>query len=225
MTVPHPRTITPEPNHAGEPLVVAGSLRDHTTEHHKRAERSEFQRLLIAGRLPVTGYIGWLEQMLCVYRSLETHLASGNRAGKYPGVDVVAWGRTPQLERDLAHFGRDATAASPVPATGALVEQMGRWARGSTPALLGVLYVLEGSTNGSRYIARSLRKAYHLSGEAGLAFMDPYGDLQPERWWEFKHQLEASVGTGDLEDLIAAARGTFDAVTEIGQGLLDRPAA
>jgi heme oxygenase len=225
MTVHHPGTITPEPNHAGEPLVVAGSLRDHTAEHHKRAERSEFQRMLIAGRLPVSGYIGWLEQMLCVYRSLEAHLASGNGAGRYTGVDVEAWRRTPHLERDLAHFGRDATTPSPVPATGALVEQMGRWADGSAPALLGVLYVLEGSTNGSRYIARSLRKAYDLAGEAGLAFMDPYGDLQPERWLEFKRQLEMSASTGDLDGLIVAARGTFDAVTEIGQGLLHRLAA
>jgi heme oxygenase len=225
MKAHHPHTITPEPNHAGVPLVVAGSLRDQTAEHHKRAERSEFQRLLLAGRLPVTGYIGWLEQMLCVYRPLEAHLASGNRAGRYPGVDVEAWKRTPQLERDLAHFGRDTAAPSPVPATGALVEQMGKWADGSTPALLGVLYVLEGSTNGSRYIAKSLRKAYDLAGEAGLAFMDPYGEQQSERWLEFKRQLEASASTGDLDGLIVAARGTFDAVTEIGQGLLDRLAA
>jgi heme oxygenase len=163
--------------------------------------------------------------MLCIYRSLEGHLGRGTREGKYPGVDIEAWRKTPQLERDLAHFGHDVATPSPVPATGALVEQMGRWAAGSTPALLGVLYVLEGSTNGSRYIARSLRKAYDLSGEAGLAFMDPYGDLQPQRWLEFKRQLEASAGAGDLDGLIVAARATFDAVTEIGQGLLERLAA
>jgi heme oxygenase len=225
MTVHHPRTITPEPNHGGEPLVIAGSLRDQTAEHHKRAERSEFQRLLIAGRLPLSGYIGWLEQMLFVYRPLEDHLASGSRRGKYAGLDVDAWRRTPQLDRDLAHFGAKAGTPDPVPATDALVRQISRWAESSAPALLGMLYVLEGSTNGSRYIARSLRKAYALSGEAGLAFMDPYGDLQPERWLAFKNQLEASVGAGDLGELIVAARGTFDAVTEIGQGVLDRMAA
>jgi heme oxygenase len=55
--------------------------------------------------------------------------------------------------------------------------------------------------------------------------MDPYGEQQSERWLEFKRQLEASASARDLEGLIVAARGTFDAVTEIGQGLLDRLAA
>ena len=218
----HPDPVASEPNHAGPQLVVAGSLRDQTAEHHKRAERSDFQRQLIAGRLPVAGYIGWLEQMLCVYRALEAHLASGKP--RYAGVDVEVWRKTPQLERDLAHFGR-AVPPAPVPATEAFLGQMGRWAEGRAPVLLGVLYVLEGSTNGSRHIARSLKKAYDLPGGAGLDFLDPYGDAQPERWREFKSRLEAVVPAGDVDELVVAARGTFDAVTEIGQNLLDRLAA
>ena len=69
---------------------------------------------------------------------------------------------------------------------------MDRLASEQPMALLGILYVLEGSTNGSKFIARKVRPAYELpaTGE-GSAYLDPYGDVQPARWQEFKAAMDA----------------------------------
>lgn len=223
MTV-HPTPAGSGQAHAAPDLVIAGALRDHTAEHHKRAERSDFQRQFIAGRIPVTLYIGWLEQMLCVYRSLEAHLMRPAGGRRYDGFSVQSWRRTPELERDLEHFGRPSVPPTPLPATQAFLDQIENWAASGAPALLGVLYVLEGSTNGSRHIAKSLKKAYELGDGRGLAFMDPYGEMQPDRWREFKGALEGAVSSSDLPELIATAQETFEAVSAIGADLLRQSA-
>jgi heme oxygenase len=201
---------------------VSAALREQTTEHHKRAERSDFQRQLLGGHLPVAAYTAWLEQMWFVYRDLESRLTGPGGSDSTAPLDAGSWRRTPHLETDLRHFGVETESLSPVPATREFVARLRQGAEANPAALLGVLYVLEGSTNGSRYIARNLRKAYNLDGNGGLAFLDPYGDVQPERWRAFKNELDAAVSPGEAPELITAARETFDALTLIGEQLLDR---
>jgi len=100
-------------------------------------------------------------------------------------------------------------------------------ARQEPLALLGVLYVLEGSTNGSKFIARKVRPAYELpaSGE-GSAYLDPYGDLQPARWQEFKAAMDAlDLPADEVGPIVMAAQQTFDSIRELGAELLATKAA
>ena len=196
---------------------VSAQLREQTSEHHQRAERSEFQQRFVRGKLPVSAYVAWLEQMLCVYQVLESQLSSG--ASTAAGLDVEPWRRTEHLTRDLTYL-RAADPVLPVNATRAFLQQLGHWAQSQPLALLGVLYVLEGSTNGSRFIAKSLRKAYNLGDAGGLAFMDPYGASQPERWRTFKAELDRAIPAAAAAGLIDTAKKTFDAVSAIGEELL-----
>jgi heme oxygenase len=213
------QTATTAAGQADErPASVA--LREQTSEHHKRAERSDFQRRLLGGQLPVAAYTAWLEQMWFVYRDLESCLAGPGGYNRSAALDAGSWRRTPQIESDLHYFGVTTESLSPVSATQEFLARLKQRAEVKTAALLGVVYVLEGSTNGSRYIARSLRKAYDLDGRGGLAFLDPYGDAQPERWRAFKSELDAATSPGEAGELIAAARETFDALTRIGEQLL-----
>jgi len=59
----------------------------------------------------------------------------------------------------------------------------------SVPALIGVLYVIEGATLGGQLIARNLRKAglNHFP----FSFFEVYGDLSGQRWDEFWHFVDA----------------------------------
>jgi heme oxygenase len=89
-------------------------------------------------------------------------------------------------------------------------------------ALLGVLYVLEGSTNGSKYIARKVRPAYALpeNGE-GSAYLDPYGTAQPTRWQEFKAAMDGlNLPAGEVDQVVLAAMQTFDSIRDLGGELL-----
>lgn len=201
----------------GTPTTV---LREETAPHHRRAERTEFQRALLAGRLSLSGYRAWLGQMLVVYRALERHLEALRARGKFVRLLALEWARTAELERDLAELG--AGHESPCAATLAFQSRLAAWAEGSPEALLGVLYVLEGSTNGSRYIARAVRSAYGLEGSRGTTFLDPYGDRQPDRWRAFKEALDADVPPELVSGLVQAAGETFDTVTAIATALWEQ---
>jgi heme oxygenase (biliverdin-producing, ferredoxin) len=203
---------------------AAFALRQATAELHRRAEHSPFQRLLVAGRLPIQSYVGWLEQMHCLYRVLEARwagAASGGTSGL--GSLLDGRGRTAELRRDLGHLVGMALDAEPLPATARFLARVERWASLGPGELVGMLYVLEGSTNGSRHIARVLRRVYPgLQGPDGLAFLEPYGEGQPERWRQFKTDLDRALTPLMVPAAIAGACATFEAVTEIGRELLAR---
>jgi heme oxygenase len=157
--------------------------------------------------------------MLWVYRALESHF-TGSAAGR-GGFAVTEWRRTLDLERDLQYWGVE-PATGPAAATTRFVDQLGAWAESDPVALLGVLYVLEGSTNGSRFIAKSLRRAYPGADVGGMRFMDPYGESQQEHWRAFKAELDRVVASDAGQSLITAARATFAAVSAIGAELLSQ---
>jgi heme oxygenase len=75
--------------------------------------------------------------------------------------------------------------------------------------------LLEGSTNGGRFLARVLRTAWQLDGR-GLDALDPYGEDQPARWAEFKRDMDAlQLPPEDADGVVAAAVATFTAIAEI----------
>jgi len=195
-------------------------LRAQTAGDHRRAEHSDFQQAFVSGRLPRALYVRWLEQMWCVYSELEERLWTAPCRKQYTGLLADSRRRTPDLQADLAHFDAGAPGHRGTPTTSAFTRQLAAWAEQQSRALFGVLYVLEGSTNGSRFVARGVRKSYGLTGREGCAFLDPYGDDQPAQWAEFKRHLDASLSSADAPALVEGARATFDALTQIGVELL-----
>jgi heme oxygenase len=198
--------------------LASALLREATSADHESAERSAFQRQLVGGNLPRALYGRFLGEMLHVWRALDDAVA-GLRAlaGFAPLVDPSRL-RGPDLERDLACLGIAASARTT--ATAAFCDQLRAWGAESPVSLAGALYVLEGSTNGGRFIARSVRRAYALDGQTGTAFLDPYGEAQPVRWAEWKGALDAAVPGSVAASLVPVARETFRAIEAIGAALL-----
>ncbi|HEX5004152.1 MAG TPA: biliverdin-producing heme oxygenase [Gemmatimonadales bacterium] len=209
---------------------VAGTmltLRESTSTHHRRAEQHEFQQQLVRGTLPPALYARWLAQMLHVHAALEAHLDRlVTRTPRLKTVYDEGRAKAPALRHDLAYLQAGADTP-PLPAARAMMAEMDRLAEENPLALLGILYVLEGSTNGSKFIARRVRPAYQLpaSGE-GAEYLDPYGDLQPARWQEFKAAVDAlDLPAADVEPLVLAAQRTFDSIRELGAELLESAAS
>ncbi|HQR17877.1 MAG TPA: biliverdin-producing heme oxygenase [Gemmatimonadales bacterium] len=198
------------------------TLRESTTEHHRRAEQHPFQQQMVRGALPRAMYVRWLGQMLQLHAALEAHL--DHLVARHPQFKSVfndERRKVSALRADLDYFGGAADQA-PLPATRSLMREMDRLAADRPLSLLGILYVLEGSTNGSKFIARRVRPAYELpaTGE-GSAYLDPYGDLQPVRWQEWKAAVDAlGLSPEAVEPMAAAARRTFDAMHDLGGELL-----
>ena len=99
---------------------------------------------------------------------------------------------------------------------------LGELAETDPVALLGASYVMEGSTNVSRFIAPNVRKAYDLPDDGrGTSYLDSYRDRQPDMWKQFKDAMnDLALGDTEVGSIVAAACNTFDGVTAIGEALV-----
>ncbi|MFO0833729.1 MAG: biliverdin-producing heme oxygenase [Phycisphaerales bacterium] len=200
---------------------VMQTLRDRTWEKHRLAERHPLQHALAIGKLPRGQYAALTAQLMIVHREL---FAALNRSRAVPAIAVVLrdyHDHEPRCRRDIEHLGVDPSAVAASVATARFVDDLKSAEARSSLDLLGALYVLEGATNGGKFIAKMVRRAYQLEGLAGTESLDPYGQAQPERWEEFKQSMRGvAFEEVEIERLVVMARRTFDAVAEIGDDVL-----
>jgi heme oxygenase len=81
-------------------------------------------------------------------------------------------------------------------------------------AAFGSLYVLEGSALGGQVIARRAAERFGFDGQRGAAYFHGFGDRTGGLWREFRERLEAEVEPRHRGDACAAAVGTFDALRQ-----------
>ena len=203
-------------------MSIMSRLKSATADLHRDAESSPLQAQLVKGLLPRDGYVSFLGQMYLIHTALEQAIRAN--ADEHPGFAAVLrdyhW-REPQLREDLVFLGTDPGAFTPAIATTAMVAEIERTADEQPVTLLGMLYVMEGSTNGSKFIAAAIRKAYGLAGP-GTSYLDPHGELQKERWQTFKRDMDG-VGFDEDESLaiINAAAGVFRDLTGLSEELYE----
>ncbi len=196
-------------------------LRTETRDLHDAAENHRFQRALVKGDLEKSAYVQWLEQMALVHRALDDAITATRGTSVAVASIPQEQLQSPYLDEDLAHFGVQRDDIRPVPATEAFVSDIAKAANEQPLAIFGIHYVLEGSNNGSRFIAMGLRRAFGLTPGAGDRYLDPYAEAQPVKWAEFKETMAAlEVTTKEADLLVEWARKTFQAVTNIGEDLL-----
>ena len=129
-------------------------LRQETGELHRAAERCDFQRSLVKGEITPAVLAAWFEQVLPMHRALEKALRAARSDEPWTATFKEDQSRERDLLADLEALQSDAgagaktaaTIGQPSPATAAFIDAIGHIAAGPHPvALLGVLYVLEGS--------------------------------------------------------------------------------
>ena len=202
-------------------------LKEATAAQHSATEENSFNTLLMGGKLPQAAYVDTLAQMLLIHRAYEARLRAAQPAIAYevPAHEF----QTPYLEADLAFFERDATAIEPVPATQTFLDFIAAIPTSGDDALrlLGVHYVFEGSNNGSKWAAKSIREAYDLPETSeGTRYFDRYGQKQAKNWKYFKDTMnEIEFNDAQRAALVNAAVYTFDAIGLVHRDLGERFAA
>ena len=191
-------------------------LKAETSDLHSHAESRTLQREIAAGEVSRTAFGAYLGQLYHVHESLESALEKSRNV--HPAIGALATAdrmRIPDLDRDLNFFGVDRDALVAGEAAQRFSTQIGEFQDSDPVALLGGFYVVEGSTNGGRFLARALRKSWNLDGD-GLAYFDPYGDEQPQKWAAFKQQMdEASFDAAQEDAIVEMAKATFLAFAEV----------
>jgi heme oxygenase len=191
-------------------------LRAETRPQHDAAEAIPFSEAIVASSLPLTSYAAQLAAYVPVHEALESALLDG----EYPALSRVwdpSMRRVELLRADLAALD---VAESGLPApTRAASRAFAAWieetALTQPVALLGILYVLEGSTLGGAFLRKHLGAAFSLT-DAGLRYYGPYGNHPKPHWVAFSARmngLELTDAEGDA--VVEAARETFDRIGRI----------
>ncbi len=117
---------------------------------------------------------------------------------------LAARRKLPLLTADLATLGADPTAAPRLhPAALPSFHD-------NPAALLGSMYVVEGSTLGGQLISRELECAGSFRHGCGYSFFQGYGAATGRQWRSFTLLLE-SAPPGQADCIVAAAQHTFSA--------------
>ena len=195
-------------------------LRTETRDLHDQAEQNPWQARMVRGELTRDDYQRWLGQMFLGHRALEKELRS-LPLDRFPYTAIRSEHyQEPYLRADLEHFGVDLKTIEPLATTAALISRVEKLAREQPLGLLGFHYVLEGSNNGNRFIAKRLREVYELEPGTGDRYLDPYGDRQREIWKRFKEDMGGDELSAEDQDLlVASAREMFQAIHDISNEL------
>jgi len=199
---------------------VMGRLKTETAALHDRAERCEFQKLLASGRLARDLYVANLGQLLLVHRAVEAGLRQ--LLSLRPEVARLVTPDQFHSERLIADRAFLGAHDEPRPVEGAawLIERIRQESAPAPISILGFHYVLEGSTNGGRFIARGVRRGYGLELD-GTRYLDPYGEEQPARWGAFRSAMsDLPLAPGECDLLVRCAADTFEGIRRIGENLL-----
>lgn len=195
---------------------IGEALRTETRAAHERAEHHPRQARLVRGQASRAEYAEWLGQMRHLWRAVDASvLAAAARDGRVKALWQPYHPHAGRVDADLRHLGCSPDALEPVrPAA-----DFSLWllAPAATAAqVVGAWYVLEGSSNGGRFIAKAVSRSLDLPGPDGLQALDPHGEAQRERWAAWKSALDAQPWSAEERHaMVAAASRTFDAVYEV----------
>lgn len=196
-------------------------LKESTAKMHDAAESSNFQAYLTQGKLPQSVYADYLEQLYLIHRKLEEGIAGS----QFPHIVSKEQYQQDFLEKDLKHFGRDASSVKALSSTQKLLDEIAGCQKNAPVALLGMHYVLLGSKHGGKFVAKNCQDAYKC-GEDGTIYFDPYGSNFMPIWKSFKESMNAlELSESDSAALCKAASQMFESVGEIGAELMPRARA
>ncbi|WP_157209820.1 biliverdin-producing heme oxygenase [Marinimicrobium agarilyticum] len=175
------------------------ALRAATRAEHEALEAQPLMRRLVSPELTLAEYSLIVRAQRAYYRLLEPALWPFERQlrDRLPDAGYRYQSRLPALERDSRQLALPADESEP------------GWVFRPTSAeqALGVLYVLEGASQGGRLIARRLEQVLALDGENGARFFSSYAEHS--NWTLFCRWLEELPSEELWGEAITGAQKTF----------------
>ncbi len=201
-------------------MTTPDRIRQALAPAHAQVELTPFAQALAGGRVGRADYVAGLRQMSYLHEALEAALADA--APRHAGVaalyDPATMDRTASIARDLAVLGEGAIDAPAAPAA-RLADAVAGWAAAKPWALLGALYVVEGSRMGSMVLARSVGKALGRDPRQPGTGLDYHADGLATRvpdWKRFRQALaDLPLTESEAADVCAAAADTMDGMVEL----------
>lgn len=172
-------------------------LRADTAELHSSVEEAVGLPDAIRSR---ADYAALLDRLLGFHLGVEAALADERWASSWPGIGIRIGEheRSALLVSDLDALGADRPKDAPAPI-----------ALGSFGEALGLLYVVEGSSLGGRFLAPAIRRTV---GDVPVRFYAGEGRGHPRPWRAVQSALRTfDAGHGDAARVLAGATAAFQA--------------
>jgi len=182
-----------------EPSSFLNNLRSQTSESHKNLEAIPLSKLLVDPSISLAAYSLYLNLMHDVVADFEKYI--------YPHVstvvpDIMSRKKAYLIEDDLKILGVEKTDALPFFKDSDV--------NFTLPFAMGMLYVLEGSTLGGRFILKNIQENLGLTEEKGISYFSGYGNKTGSQWKNFLNYLtELETATQCEKEIIAGADYAF----------------
>jgi heme oxygenase len=196
---------------------LAADLKSETRDQHTRAERHPIQAAIVAGQISRREYARLVAQNRHLHEALEHALDhAATRDPRVATVFAPHHRRLANYDNDLASLGLPDADRAALPHVVAASQWLQGLAQRTPIAVLGALYVIEGSTNGGQFLSRILSKALGVTNTKGLSALDPHADRTRELWAQFRASVDAlEVSDIERDQIISTARETFDRMGQI----------
>lgn len=175
-------------------------IKTQTAYSHKKLEELPVSMSIVSSEMKIEEYINYLSLMHDVHQDTE-HIIFPMLSEIVEDLDQRK--KKYLIEDDLAFLNYNKTHSVKVFQDTDM----------NIPFALGVLYVIEGSTLGGRFILKNVSKFAELSGNKGTAYFNGYGDKTGSYWKTFLNVLseyERDLNCGD--EIIRGARYAFDSI-------------
>lgn len=182
--------------------IFLKELRTQTHESHQSLEDNKISIQLLSEAVSVKDYQNYLGKMYGLKLGIERNV--------YPLLknifsDLEKRKKAHLIKQDLLATGMDEKEIDAIPVK--------NFTPTSANEALGIMYVLEGSSLGGRFLYKHVNKMLGLSAEKGAAFFNGYGDETGSMWKIFVSIFtEHAINDGNQQEVISAAKDTFDAV-------------
>lgn len=186
-------------------MSVMNLVRSAISASHFQIEQTAFSKGMLDGSITATNYSRGLVQLWYIHSILESCATSSPQIKGFFTKEMI---RTDTIRRDLHAFGFDIDSFEQMIETTEIVNQMKDWALECSYAILGCIYILEGSRMGSLMIAKPLGHTLGLAtGEvAGIEYHTEGAVGTPMRLRSFKEKVDqAGLGAKAETELIQGA--------------------
>ena len=184
-------------------VPLLSRLREATRPMHDRLEHNHRMAQLLSPDLTLDQYGEVLQRFHALIDPFENHLCNYGSDWDRLGYPALNRTKTSRLLRDLDWLGIQPLSTAEIPDDAVL-------ACHCFPALIGSLYVIEGSSMGGRVITRHLQKHLNIQPDSGGAYFFGDGPQAHPHWRTFQNMLENYSSLDyDTDATVAAACDAF----------------
>lgn len=175
-------------------------LKNRTSFAHRQLESLPISASILSPDLKIADYAHYLSLMHDVHKSLQDRI--------YPLLsniisDLKERKKTNLIENDLSYLNYKKDNIVPVFNNQEI----------SIPFALGILYVVEGSSLGGRFILKNIETIPRLDTQNGVSYFTGYGNKTGSYWKAFLNALTAyETDFNCADEIIEGAVYAFDAI-------------